>query len=165
MDAVRIVAPADRTSAAKGPVKLGNADDYPTDTATYVAEGRLYVINAGGQSSRALQKCPHLGCRVPVLRILRSLRVRVSRFDLRSGGEWVTGPAPRGMDRFPVSVEADQLFADTSKVHHRAAAWREPVPHAAQGPELFPGWLTVPPNDPTPRRSSPTNSNEGSIAT
>jgi cytochrome b6-f complex iron-sulfur subunit len=102
--------------AAKGPVKLGNANDYPTDTAKYVPEGRLYVVNAGGQIFALSQKCPHLGCRVPFCDSSGRFECAChgSIFDL--GGEWVAGPAPHGMDRFPITAEADQLYADTSKV-------------------------------------------------
>jgi cytochrome b6-f complex iron-sulfur subunit len=103
------------SGATKGPIKLGNTNDFQTDTATYVPEGRLYVTNAGGQLFALAQKCPHLGCRVPFCDSSGRFECAChgSIFDL--GGEWVAGPSPRGMDRFSITVEGDELFADTAK--------------------------------------------------
>ena len=49
-------------------------------------------------------------------------------FDI--GGEHIAGPSPRGMDQFTLSVENDELIADTSKridgPPHGAAAYLTP---------------------------------------
>ncbi len=104
-------------SSGGGPVKLGSATNYTEGTSTYVPEGRLYVVNAKGQLFALSQKCPHLGCRIPDYcgtpgRF--SCPCHGSVFDL--GGEHVKGPAPRGMDRFPLTEVKGVLIADTSKL-------------------------------------------------
>ena len=95
---------------------LGDPANYPTDTATYVTEGRLFVANAGGHLFALSQKCPHLGCRVPFCDSSGRFECPChgSRFDL--GGEWLEGPAPRGMDRYDLRLENGALVVDTSKL-------------------------------------------------
>jgi cytochrome b6-f complex iron-sulfur subunit len=102
-------------SSAGGKIKLGNAADFAPGTATFVREGRLWVANAGGELFAISQKCPHLGCRVPFCESSGRFECPChgSVFDI--AGEWIKGPSPRGMDRFPLSVEGDVLTVDTSK--------------------------------------------------
>ena len=102
--------------AAKAKIKLGNPSSYQEGTATYVNSGRLYVTNAGGQVFALSQKCPHLGCKVPFCDSSGRFECAChgSVFDL--GGEWVQGPAPRGMDQYALTVVNDVLFADTGQL-------------------------------------------------
>jgi Rieske Fe-S protein len=95
---------------------LGDPANYPTDTATYVTEGRLFVANAGGHLFALSQRCPHLGCRVPFCDSSGRFECPChgSKFDL--GGEWIEGPAPRGMDRYDLTLENGVLVVDTSKL-------------------------------------------------
>ncbi|MGZ4128775.1 MAG: QcrA and Rieske domain-containing protein [Actinomycetota bacterium] len=95
---------------------VGGVKDFATDTATYVADGRLYVTNAGGKALFALsQKCPHLGCRVPFCESSGRFECPCHGSIYDIAGEYVSGPAPRGMDRHPLSLAGDQVLADTSQ--------------------------------------------------
>ena len=102
-------------SGASGKIKLGNPGDYPPGTATYVGAGRLFVANADGHLFAISQKCPHLGCRVPFCESSGRFECPChgSVFDL--GGEWISGPSPRGMDQFALTVEDGELVANTSE--------------------------------------------------
>lgn len=102
-------------SSSTGTLKVGNASDFAEGTSTYVPAGRLYVTNAGGEIFALSQRCPHLGCRVPFCDSSGRFECGChgSVFDI--GGEWIKGPAPRGMDRFPVSVDGEALTVDTTK--------------------------------------------------
>lgn len=104
------------SGAAKPKIKLGSASRFAENTSTYVPQGRLYVTNAGGQLFALSQKCPHLGCRVPFCESSGRFECAChgSIYDL--GGEWIKGPAPRGMDRFALTVEGDVLQADTGQL-------------------------------------------------
>ena len=97
---------------------VGSLSDFKRNTATYVTEGRLYVTNAGGKALFALsQKCPHLGCRVPEPSASSGrfeCPCHGSVYDL--AGEYVAGPAPRGMDRYPLTLVGDTVYADTSQL-------------------------------------------------
>jgi cytochrome b6-f complex iron-sulfur subunit len=96
-----------------GIVRLGNAGNFKVGSATYVPEGRLYVVNAKSHYFALSQKCPHLGCRVPFCESSGRFECPChgSVFDL--AGEYITGPSPRGMDRYALKVVRDQLVADT----------------------------------------------------
>lgn len=106
----------------KAKIKLGKVGQFAVGTATYVPEGRLYVVNApaakgGAGTIFALsQKCPHLGCRVPFCDSSGRFECAChgSVYDL--AGEWIKGPAPRGMDQFQLSQENGELIVDTGKV-------------------------------------------------
>lgn len=101
------------SKAAK--IRIGAASDFQVGTATYLPEGRMYVVNASNQIFALAQKCPHLGCRVPFCESSGRFECGChgSVFDL--GGEWVKGPAPRGMDRFEITQKGDSLIVDTAK--------------------------------------------------
>ena len=95
---------------------LGDREFFEEGTATYVPEGRLYVVNAKGDLFALSQKCPHLGCRVPFCDTSGRFECPChgSIFDL--AGEYIAGPSPRGMDRFRLKVRRKRLFADTEPV-------------------------------------------------
>ena len=97
-------------------VKLGSPANYPNGTATYVPEGRLFIVNASGHLFALSQKCPHLGCRIPFCDSSGRFECPChgSKYDL--AGEWIEGPAPRGMDRYDLKLANGTLEADTSKV-------------------------------------------------
>lgn len=113
------------TTSAKPKIKLGGAAKYPDRTATYVPQGRLYVTNVGGQLFALSQKCPHLGCRVPFCASSGRFECTChgSIYDL--AGEWIKGPAPRGMDRYALTLNGGVLEADTG-------ALTEGPPHGAK---------------------------------
>lgn len=102
------------TETTGGIVQLGNPSRYKPGTATYIAEGRLWVANAGGQLFALSQKCPHLGCRVPFCDSSGRFECPChgSKYDL--AGEWIEGPAPRGLDRYKLGLDGANLVVDTS---------------------------------------------------
>ncbi|MEY2477406.1 MAG: cytochrome b6-f complex iron-sulfur subunit [Actinomycetota bacterium] len=99
----------------------------------YVPEGRFYVVPypkddvskakavyTGGvltgmeQGLTALyQKCVHLGCRVPWCKSSQWFECPCHGSKYNRVGEKTGGPAPRGLDRFPVAVEGGQIVVDT----------------------------------------------------
>src|ERR1700674_1748266 len=99
-------------------INLGSPSSYAAETATYVSDGRLFVANTGTHLYALSQKCPPLGCRVPFCDSSGRFECPChgSKYDL--GGEWIEGPAPRGMDRFRLKLDGatGTLVADTSKV-------------------------------------------------
>jgi cytochrome b6-f complex iron-sulfur subunit len=101
--------------AAGANISLGKIDAFAPDTATYVAAGRLFVVNTGSRVFALSQKCPHLGCRIPFCESSGHFECPChgSKYDI--GGEWIEGPAPRGMDRFRLTLDGDTVVVDTSK--------------------------------------------------
>ena len=127
------------SAAGGGKLKLGQAKDFERGTATYFPEGRLYVTNAKGDLFALSQKCPHLGCQVPFCESSGRFECPChgSIFDL--GGEWITGPSPRGMDRYPTDVQGGVVIVDTGTLEagpdHGAKKYLTP----AKGPNCVKG--------------------------
>ncbi len=104
------------TGAFGGVVEAGTADQFPEGTVRYFLGGRFYVTSVQGTLYSLYQKCPHLGCRVPFCNSseLFECPCHGSVYDMK--GEYLKGPAPRGMDRFPVRLDGDKVLVDTGTV-------------------------------------------------
>lgn len=59
------------------------------------------------------QKCPHLGCRVPECKASQWFECQCHGSQYNRNGEKKGGPAPRGMDRFPLTVSSGVVSVDT----------------------------------------------------
>jgi cytochrome b6-f complex iron-sulfur subunit len=113
---------------------------YPTD-AIPKAEG-VYVesILAGMRSGvvALYQKCPHLGCRVPQCVSSQWFECPCHGSQYNRVGEKKAGPAPRGMDRFPVTVAANgDVTVDTGVVVAGPAIGTNTTGQEAEGPHCI----------------------------
>jgi Rieske Fe-S protein len=102
---------ASRATGAK--VRVGDAGAFAVGTATYVPEGRLYIVNADSQYFALSQKCPHLGCRVPFCESSGRFECGCHGSIFNLAGEWQAGPAPRGLDRYALTADGTALVVDT----------------------------------------------------
>ena len=88
---------------------------YPTDhiaSASKVYTGP--VLDGMKDGVVALyQKCVHLGCRVPWCKASQWFECPCHGSKYNRVGEKKGGPAPRGLDRFPVIVDGGNLYIDT----------------------------------------------------
>jgi len=126
------------SAASGGSLNLGSPSQYRPDSATYVPQGRLFVAHTGSEIYALSQKCPHLGCRVPFCDSSGRFECPChgSKYDL--GGEWIEGPAPRGMDRFELKVVGGNLLADTSKLITGPTRGAKRYLTPAKGPSCVP---------------------------
>ena len=120
-------------------LQLGKATDFAAGTATYFHEARLFLVNANGNYFALSQKCPHLGCRVPFCESSGRFECPChgSVYDL--AGEYIQGPAPRGMDRYPRSVDGDALVVDTTKTTQGPPRGEHRFLTPAKGPSCVKG--------------------------
>ena len=129
------------SASAGGTHDLGQPSNYPAGTATYVSDGRLFVANTGTRVFALSQRCPHLGCRVPYCESSGRFECPChgSVYDL--GGEWIAGPAPRGLDRFALAIDgtSGNLVADTSKLLTGPARGSNLYLTPRKGPSCVPG--------------------------
>ncbi len=56
------------------------------------------------------QSCPHLGCAVPWCQSSQWFECPCHGSRYNRYGEWVGGPAPRGLDRYPSFIDEDGQF-------------------------------------------------------
>jgi len=131
---------AGTAEAVAGAVAAEGHMPFPAGRAYLVAydpaddpEGRYADITAGGFMA-LYHKCVHLGCRVPWCDSSSWFECPCHGSRYNVWGEYQFGPAPRGLDRFPVTVEEGRVIVDTSTI--------------VTGPPRGSGTLTQPPAGP-----------------
>lgn len=81
------------------------------------------------------QKCPHLGCRVPECLSSQWFECGCHGSQYNRVGEHKGGPAPRGMDHFPVEVSpAGDVIVDTGTIIQGTPLGTNTTGQEAEGP-------------------------------
>ena len=84
------------------------------------------------------QTCPHLGCRVPECATSQWFECPCHGSQYNQVGEKKGGPAPRGMDRFPMAVNAaGELIVDTGNVIQGPPIGTNTTGQEAEGPNCL----------------------------
>jgi cytochrome b6-f complex iron-sulfur subunit len=124
-----------------GKITIGKLDDINSgieqgDGFLYVPEGRAWITNYPPESlpkaenvypapvlagmkagiNALYQKCPHLGCRVPQCLSSQWFECPCHGSQYNQVGEKRGGPAPRGMDRFGVTIASSVVTIDTGAI-------------------------------------------------
>jgi cytochrome b6-f complex iron-sulfur subunit len=124
----------------KGQIDSGNQPFY-------YGAGRFYLVkyevepvpeeysDLVGEGLMALyQKCVHLGCRVPFCQTSQWFECPCHGSKYNNAGEYRDGPAPRGMDRFAVTVQNGTIQVDTSLVFEGPPRGTNTTKQDPQGP-------------------------------
>jgi cytochrome b6-f complex iron-sulfur subunit len=129
----------EQSAASGGVLSAGNAADYPEGTVTYFLDGRFYVTSSSGNLVALYQKCPHLGCKVPFCDSSGQFECPChgSRYNIR--GEYIAGPAPHGMDRFPIKIDGGRVFVDTTNPVQGPPRGIATVSNTPKGPSCVTG--------------------------
>lgn len=109
------------------------AEALPKAKVTYAKQPPVLAGMAAGLVA-LYQKCPHLGCRVPTCPSSQWFECPCHGSQYNRVGEKKGGPAPRGMDRFGVSLTNDVLVIDTSAVFIGPAIGTNTTGQEAEGP-------------------------------
>lgn len=97
-----------------GVVDAGAVTDFVQDgSVKYFLNGRFYVTSYQGGLRALYQKCPHLGCKVPWDQGSNEFHCPCHGSIYNLIGEYQSGPAPRGLDRFPISIQEGHVMVDT----------------------------------------------------
>ena len=125
-------APAARTWITEYP-----ADAVPAARAVYQPN----IVAGMEQGIVALyQKCPHLGCRVPSCATSQWFECPCHGSQYNRVGEKKAGPAPRGMDRFPVTVAGNgDVTVDTGALQTGPPIGTNTTGQEAEGPHCITG--------------------------
>ena len=143
-------------------IRVGTVDDIISSVRDnrepfYVPEGRFYVQPypsdavdkaAAAYSAAVLpgmeagvvalyQKCPHLGCRVPWCETSQWFECPCHGSQYNRVGEKKGGPAPRGMDRFTVTVDGGVVEVDTGVVIEGPPIGTNTTGQEAEGPHCI----------------------------
>jgi cytochrome b6-f complex iron-sulfur subunit len=127
-----------------GLVDAGTVADYGQEgTVEYFVNGRFYVTQYQGGLRALYQKCPHLGCRVPYCDSAQQFQCPCHGSVYNVIGEYLEGPAARGMDRFPITIQDGRVLVDTSNVVEGPPRGVQTGPTDAAGPScVTPGGET-----------------------
>ena len=130
-----------RAAAGAGNVvDAGPVSDYEKEgTVQYFLNGRFYITQYQGGLRALYQKCPHLGCRVPFCQSAAQFQCPCHGSIYNIIGEYLHGPAPRGMDRFPIRIEQDRVVVDTSSPVEGPPRGIVTGPSTAAGPSCVTG--------------------------
>lgn len=97
----------------------------------YFAPGRFYLVPypsndknnqyvkdgvTDGGLMALYQRCVHLGCRVPFCQTSQWFECPCHGSKYSRAGEYKLGPAPRGLDRFVMTVEGSAVTVDTGNL-------------------------------------------------
>jgi cytochrome b6-f complex iron-sulfur subunit len=85
------------------------------------------------------QKCVHLGCRVPSCNTSQWFECGCHGSQYNQAGEFKAGPAPRGLDRFPVSVTGGSVSVDTGVIIQGPPRGTNTTGQEAEGPHCVSG--------------------------
>ena len=97
-----------------------------------------FTLGLDGGVVALYQKCPHLGCRVPECGTSQWFECPCHGSQYNQVGEKRGGPAPRGMDRFAMSIGADgSLTVDTGTIIQGPAIGVNTTGQEAEGPNCI----------------------------
>ncbi|MEX2294510.1 MAG: Rieske 2Fe-2S domain-containing protein [Acidimicrobiales bacterium] len=85
------------------------------------------------------QKCVHLGCRVPSCITSQWFECQCHGSQYNRNGEKKGGPAPRGLDRFPVTVSGTSISVNTGQIIIGPAIGTNTTGQEAEGPHCVGG--------------------------
>jgi cytochrome b6-f complex iron-sulfur subunit len=145
-------------------INVGSLDDVLATISEsrepfYVPEGRFYInpyppsaveaaSSAYGPSLMPgleagvialYQKCPHLGCRVPWCLTSQWFECPCHGSQYNRVGQKKGGPAPRGMDMFPITVDGGQIRVDTGTIVDGVPIGTNTTGQEAEGPNCVGG--------------------------
>ncbi len=145
-------------------INVGSLDDIKAaidegDGFAYYPEGRMWITKypseALGKAEAVYspseltgmeagvvalyQKCPHLGCRVPSCATSQWFECGCHGSQYNRVGEKKGGPAPRGMDRFAMEVNGNNLTVDTGTVIQGPPIGTNTTGQEAEGPHCVGG--------------------------
>lgn len=119
---IQFFRPRVQPGAFGGEVVAGALEEFAPGTVNYIQQGRFYVSRLEDGGVLALwQRCTHLGCTVPWRESEGQFHCpcHSSLFDRQ--GDVTGGPAPRPLDRFPISLGDGNLIVDTGQPIEREA--------------------------------------------
>lgn len=118
-----------------GKVRAVAPEAVPEDSVIEVSAARSYLTKVDGEVIAISQKCTHLGCKVPFCDSSGQFECPCHGSVFNRVGEFRAGPAPRGMDRYPVEVGPDGLlYIDTGSLDEGTAPGSESIDEPARGP-------------------------------
>ena len=117
-----------------GLVRAGSSAAVPDAGAVEVRAAKAYLVKLDSQLVALSEKCTHLGCRVEYCEGSKNFECPCHGSVFNRAGELLTGPSPRGLDRYPVEVATDGLVViDTGSTISGPAPGEVTLPEEGDG--------------------------------
>jgi len=97
-------------------VKTVAPDAVPANGVLVVPEARGYLVKTDDDIIALSEVCSHLGCRVPYIDENDRFECPCHGSKFTREGNYIEGPAPRGMDEYATEVVEGVIEIDTSEV-------------------------------------------------
>ncbi len=98
-------------------VRLGSLGELTLNQPASAHDGRVYLARLKSDEVLALlRRSPHLGCTIVWRPELGWFRDPCSGSTFAITGDYMSGPAPRGMDRYAVHLLDGRVFVDIGSV-------------------------------------------------
>jgi cytochrome b6-f complex iron-sulfur subunit len=97
-------------------VKTVAPDAVPASGVLEVPEARGYLVKTDDDIVALSEVCTHLGCRVPYIDENDRFECPCHGSKFTREGNYIEGPAPRGMDEYATEVVEGVIEIDTSDV-------------------------------------------------
>jgi cytochrome b6-f complex iron-sulfur subunit len=121
-----------------GLIRTVPASAVRSTTVVEVESTRGYLTRTGDEVIALSWKCPHLGCRVPWCDSSAEFECPCHGSIFNRVGEYREGPAPRGMDRHPTTVDENGVvLVDTSIVIKGPPPGPESIDEPSAGPRCI----------------------------
>ncbi|MEZ5245116.1 MAG: ubiquinol-cytochrome c reductase iron-sulfur subunit [Acidimicrobiales bacterium] len=117
-----------------GKVRTVAPEAVPESGVLEIRAARAYLTrDSGGEIIALSEKCTHLGCRVPFCQSSGQFECPCHGSIFNRVGEFRAGPAPRGLDRYPVEVDNGLLVIDTGSAIEGPPPGGETIDEPATG--------------------------------
>ena len=101
-------------------IEAGQVADFPAGSVTPFTSGRFYLVRMADGGFLALyRKCTHLGCAVPWDQAQGKFVCPCHASAFEMDGQVLNTPAPRPLDRFPVTIENGVVKVNTGEAIQR----------------------------------------------
>jgi cytochrome b6-f complex iron-sulfur subunit len=117
-----------------GEIRTVPVEEVPEDGVLAVPAARAYLTKLDGEVVALSEKCTHLGCRVPWCDGSSQFECPCHGSVFNRIGEFREGPAPRGMDRYAVSIVDGVVVVDTGAVEDGDPPGDETIDEPPTGP-------------------------------
>ncbi len=97
-------------------VKTVKPDAVPSAGVLEVPKARGYLVKVEDEVLALSEVCSHLGCRVPYIDENTRFECPCHGSKFTREGDYIEGPAPRGMDEYATEVIDGVIVIDTSDV-------------------------------------------------
>jgi len=115
-------------------IKTVSPDSVPENTVIEVPQARAYLTKVNGEVVALSEVCSHLRCRVSFCASSGQFECPCHGSVFNRAGDYIAGPAPRGMDMYATEIVDGIIEIDTENFVTGTAPGTETIIEPPRGP-------------------------------